>query len=320
MDRLQLTLCLLFVSIFFLLPFSVLAGKAATSQSSVPDEKNVVWIGALREDGFIVPLFRKDKAGWSSPWPVPDCDDCGLSPENTGTPATWTNKGEMIELKWGDQVSKVPKQWKAWSGEFKNLEVQKIAPVQTHCQQVWALKTNARDLSKPDTMIEASHIVTGGDLVFTPMEKVDKNKTDWKWVAKEAGRFFKTRTAGETLGMLWKVNFDPKLSHYFFRSEKRGPASPSDPSCWSAEVLQGWLTKNANGIAATTSIFGDPTSYLTDCDYKNIDSERPYGYVRVDNKVYFIYESHGYEDSKLNLVELFSNHSAIILTFDMGAC
>jgi hypothetical protein len=246
------------------------------ASAAVPD----AWIGVLREDGRIQPLFlfRAD-GSWSAPWPGPDDSDSLASPRPMGqVPGDWS--GGRPELL---------REWKSPQGKI--LRPVRFSPGPAHCLTVWGLETSAAGRPQSPPIAPVRVPVTTGAITlraFGPRAKLRRA------ALARAKRWFKADPRGGALRLvdLRCVELGPgdPLCHVRIERKLDGSAPAKDAGCGQIQVADGWLRGRALAAAGHSL-------QLTDCDRVKYEGQAPLGAFSRAGRVYLLLETSGYEAS-----------------------
>ncbi|MCP9496453.1 MAG: hypothetical protein MSG64_18580 [Pyrinomonadaceae bacterium MAG19_C2-C3] len=292
-------------------------------------------IGVVRADGMIIPFAEYARGAWSNPWTEAKPDyqvGSEVVPKSLGMAKAWF-----------ERKGKTPRQWyfRAAGDEAVLLTASKIAKVENHSQDNWALESDLpkqanesghhRNLGialsgkeKFDTFIEikadskeAENFADQLKPLYESAERLEIARSDRGYthgveIVTDAERA-KVKLEIQSLYRS-RIAFDGRELYSFGvkKSYARPPAS-SDAGCADVAEFQGWAFRGRDGELSLLD--GELAFNLTDCDGKTAGrSVTPFGTIRLDNQTFLIVEEHGWEDESYTILEL--KDSAILRTLE----
>jgi hypothetical protein len=267
-------------------------------------------LGVLRTDGLLMPFAAFDGDAWTTPWPGSMADAAGRElPLNLdAVPRGW----------WGGEV---PATWKLWPREGgEALPIKPIAPVMTPMGALrrLALKTDysVRTPSVPPSEFPfpKAGLVVGGQATVSPIATVSRATADWQ---KLLGRILPDVDGAEerTITALrsntgWmhpvdrriRVKVPPILETWYttplpeqgsfasyIEAVKRYPPGPDDRGCGLESVVSGWVHQVAGEPRLQTEL----KAVVGYCDREHVSYMLPFGYLRLDNRLHWVFQMSG---------------------------
>lgn len=254
---------------------TLLASNAYTAS------KQEGWIGKLRGDEVILPLFGKEGLAWTS-------------------------------VRSGD---KFPSKWTTASRDERTQEFENLSPIEvpTHCDVSLGLPTTKLTKKRSRNRGKTLGVAYSGNINTVPFIKVSEADSKMGEIVKLTRNHFtaiQNRTFVPTSLYCATIDNSKKLCAYQFEMQ-----GPKENGCFATQVQLGWVTVQNNQYKVLEKKLLD-----TDCDYQRISTVSPIGVVIDDHKVQVLIEDEGYEDSTYRILLLKDSQLKQIATKDGGSC
>lgn len=275
-------------------------------------KRNYKWVGVIRADSKIIPVFVYTEGVWKSPWPK-------VSYENRSDLSGSISLADIPYL-WVDGDRKNIIKWKVWkNGKFaKTLNATEVSEVEALCGATWALKANEVNTSRPDYMVGSEGPATSEGVEFIPFNTVDLKSDEANSILSTITPLFSEKYAGSlSLRNVDCVKAEENRQFCHFHAEKRHDDSAlvTASNCYETQMIDGWINRELN-----KDVLISYQSFLTDCFYVDDINVNPLGKVLVDGKIYFFNEVYGYENVIYQIDELVNNKLITIAKYDGGSC
>lgn len=254
---------------------------AAYSLTAYAAPKQEAWIGKLRGDDVILPLFRKEGSTWAT-----------------------------LSL-----ADKLPSKWVTASRDGKRQEFENLKPteVDTHCD-VWPGLPTAKPSKKRSRKSGITlGVASSGNINAIPFLKVPETDPKMGEIVKLARPHFtaiQNRTFVPTSLYCATIDQSKKLCTYQFEMQ-----GPKENGCFATQVQIGWVKVQNDLYKVLEKKLLD-----TDCDYQRIATVSPIGIVIDNNKVQVLIEDEGYEDSTYRILLFKGSQLKQIATMGRGSC
>ncbi len=275
------------------------------------------WVGVLREDAVVMPLFLRSNARWISPWPPITGEETDDSESARSEPLSKIPSG------WLGGQKAAPVAWNFWKpgGAPAQLRARSVQRIRSHCELGWGLKTDYEDISESNAVVESRGLVTTGSLSLIPSTEIAENSPLWNRIESEIQSLLLgggPDSSGAKGSLKWASATtlpDGRIIYHFSGEKVAKPASSAEVECQNVRVVSGSIFQEGGQYSVV-----EPRVIETDCDYKEAQSVHPFGAIQVGGKIYFVNEIHGYEDSSITLQELTHDSFRTLFTVSGGAC
>ncbi len=288
-----------------------------------------IWIGVVREDGFLLPVARLKSGTWSTPWPEAQRDLDSPVFSGLQVPSAWVG---------GD--SALPEKWRLHPSQDAPvlLRASAVKKIESHCSELWAVKT---DLGKPAVsddswpMSKAGAASSGGMKIRTfalvsstalrqeALDFLDARFSEWQdWAAKQSKTH---RERSRQKGRPQKVELGDlecietpgpggRLCH-FGASRRFGEDQAAEESCDIRFEADGWfLAKNGSLRLLSKQVgFGD-------CDMNGAASETPLGLFSVGEADHVLVETDDYESEGYSILRVGEDRIETLVSVPGGGC
>ena len=105
-------------------------------------------------------------------------------------------------------------------------------------------------------------------------------------------------------------------SPLYFVAEKKYRTAPREPGCTDSTVMTGWLVPTDAGTLAIL----DPKVFLTDCDWKQVQTALPLAALRVSGQLFWVLEEHGWEHEVYVIAEVGPSGVRYLIEVSGGGC
>ena len=280
-------------------------------------------LAIARFDGTLVPFAAYDDRRWERAWP-----EAG---EQKNGPAAL----DGIASVWRTRREAVPATWRVWpvsgTGSIQ-ARVSGAQVVEAHCESQVALETDLPPARAKHPLKFGIGVDT--DLPLGAIEQVQSGDPRWKTAEQIVTASFskleiaQSRMANDPLPRdrsapavhiteLYGERRRPGSPLYFVAEKRyRAARSPYDAQCHRRTVVTGWLFPTTGG--ALTLV--DPTTFLTDCDRKEVTAAWPLGAVHLSDSLFWVLQEHGYEGEEYRIADLRSSAIRYRVTFHAGGC
>jgi hypothetical protein len=283
---------------------AALAAPAQQSEQGKADPSRIT-VGVLRRDGFLAPFASFDDGSWSAPWPEPE--RAGALPIGLeDVPKRW----------WG--AAGPDAAWTAWltDGSQRPLKLVGLTTIPIFCSTQLAIRTDYRGgpIERAPTVPKDGIAIAGGATLL-PIESVPVDSADAREMIRtitddfnEEEKFASSRFAR------WKHPVPEKARRQipidieaFYRSSettKRGtwttsyveavrkfPPGPKDDDCGLITYAQAWVHQQPGAKPRV-----DLGARVTYCDRANVSFMLPFGRLRLDDDVYWVFQTSSWLD------------------------
>ncbi len=287
-------------------------------------------VGLFRSDGVIVPFARYQNKKWVNSWPNQD----GFIKKGEGS------VGDLNEP-WFENFIDIKNNWYFWglNSDFKILNSKKLLQVMSHCEEVWGLQTdfvpmtnkiyaerqtglalnikqNVRSFVKQVDSTETNQIHSSIYPIFTEAENKARSGVTSR------GQIPTSKVEREKVEMrfnkLYRAEIDNGDYLYYFEAVKeyKKSSGSNEYSCNDISFLKGWLRGKPNGKHKLL----DYSFSFTDCDWQRVDTNKPYGILRIDERLFIILGKFSYESENYLILELEDLRLKKILETYGGSC
>jgi hypothetical protein len=288
-------------------------------------------LGVLRRDGIVTPFAMFDGDDWRIRWPV-DIRNRELPISLDDVPGNW----------WG--LEPAPRAMTIWRDGQRagSIKLTGVSMVPLMCQPRLVLKSDYKAGSMVPPPFEKPYpkdgIVVAGDARLEQIESVEKTSadwsraqrritdefnreettasrqfTDWKHPVKESER----KLLPITIEALYRApTNDANWTAYFVEAVRQYPPGSQDrDACGLATFASGWLLLGPKDEARVGL-----SAKVTYCDRKGVSYMLPFGLIRADGKVYWVYQFSGFEEEWYEVSEPTRRGIQSHVAFPAGGC
>ena len=288
-------------------------------------------IGVLRRDGIVAPFAMFDGDHWRARWPV-DIRNRELPISLDDVPESW----------WG--LEPAPRALTVWREGQRagSLNLTGVAMSRLMCEPRITLKSDYKSASPAPPAFEAPYpkdgIVISGDTRLERVESVEKGSADWNRAVilitqqfnreeSNAAREFTSWThpvkerdrklVPITMEAVYRApTDDPEWTAYFVEAVRQYPPRREDrDGCGLATFASGWVLVGPKDHARVTL-----AAKVTYCDRKGVGYMLPFGFIRADRKVYWVYQFSGFEQEWYEVTEPTRGGVKNHIAFPAGGC
>jgi hypothetical protein len=288
-------------------------------------------LGVLRRDGIVTPFAMFDGDDWRVRWPA-DVRNRELPISLHGVPDNW----------WG--LEPAPANMTVWRDGQRTgtvtLTAVTITPLM--CQPRIVLKTDYKPATPTPPPFEKPYpkdgIVVAGDARVEPIESVEKGSADWnRVVILIRDEFNRQETVASRQFTDWshpvKENQrkllpiaiealyraptkDAAWTAYFVEAVRQYPSRQEDrDACGLATYGSGWVLVSAKNEARVRL-----SAKVTYCDRKGVSYMLPFGVIRADGKVFWVFQFSGFEEEWYEVAEPTPRGVNSHVAFSAGGC
>jgi hypothetical protein len=272
-------------------------------------------IGVLRRDGIVTPFAMFDGKRWRTRWPM-DIRNQDLPISLDDVPENW----------WG--IEPAPRKMTIWrdAQPAGTINLTGITLSRLMCEPRITLKSDYKPAAPAPPRFEAPYpkdgiVVAGGDVRLERIEAVERGAADWKRaltvIADEFNRQ-ETNAARQftdwshpvkerdrkvvpiTIEALYRSpSEEPEWPAYFVEAVRQYPPGRNDrDGCGLATFASGWVFLGPKDEARIRL-----AAKVTYCDRKGVGYMLPFGFIRADGNVYWIYQYSGFEQEWYEVAE-----------------
>jgi hypothetical protein len=283
------------------------AALAAAGQQNEPAgaSPSRLTLGVLRRDGFLSPFASYDDGDWSAPWREPET--AGSVPIGLDdVPKKW----------WGAAGPGAP--WTAWltDGRRQPLKLLGVNTIPIFCSTRLAIRTDyfGEPFERAPT-VPKDGIAIAGPAALLPIESVPVDSADaHEMIRTITDDFNKEEKFAASRFAYWKHPVPERVRRQmsfeieaFYRSSektKRGtwttsyveavrkfPPGPTDDDCGLITYAQAWIHQQRGEKPRV-----DLGARVTYCDRANVSFMLPFGRLRLDDEVYWVYQTSSWLD------------------------
>ena len=297
----------------------------------VPQERPPEFvIGVLRRDGIAAPFGVFDGRRWRARWP----DDV----RNRELPITLD---DVPESWWG--VEEPPRAMTIWrDGQRKgSVNFTGVSMTRPMCEPRITLKSDYKPASPPppfERPYPKDGLLVSADVALEPVGVIEKDSAEWTTVAaliaddfnREetiAARSFSSwthplnerqrRGVPITIEALYRApTGDPNWTAYYVEMVRQfQPGSQDKDGCGLATFGHGWIL---SGPKRETKV--RISAKVTYCDRKGVSYMLPFGTLRANDKVYWLYQFSGFEEEWYEVAEPTRNGVTSHVSYRAGFC
>jgi hypothetical protein len=306
------------------------AAVAVLDLPAAQDRTRDFVIGVLRRDGIATP-FAAFNGGWRARWPN-DVRNRELPISLEGIPRSW----------WG--IDEPPRTLTIWHDGVRtgNVTLTGVTTTRLMCEPRPTLKTDYKPATPPPPPFELPYpkdgLLVSGDVVVEAIQTVEKDSAPWNEVVALIPEVFnrqETRAAAEFTSWRHPVNAsqrklvpitaeamyraptaDPQWTAYYVEAVRQYPPGRDDKDgCGLATFAHGWVL-----LAPDAKSRAHVTAQVAYCDRKGISYMLPFGLIRADGHVYWVFQYSGFEEEWYEVAEATSSGIKIHVSYRAGSC
>ena len=288
-------------------------------------------VGVLRRDGIVAPFAMFDGNRWRTRWPV-EIRNQELPISLDDVPESW----------WGLQPA--PRSMTIWRDAERagSINLTGVTVSRLMCQPRITVKSDYKSATPAPPRFEAPYpkdgIVIAGDARLERIEAVEKGSADWNRALilitaqfnKEesiAAREFTswTHPVKERDRKLVPITMeavyrspteDPQWTAYFVEAVRQYPPGREDrDGCGLATFASGWVLVGPKDEAKIRL-----SANVTYCDRKGVGYMLPFGFIRADGNIYWVYQFSGFEQEWYEVTEPTRGGVKNHIAFPAGGC
>ena len=288
-------------------------------------------LAILRRDGAVLPFATFDGRRWRGRWPA-EIRNLELPISLDDVPEDW----------WG--VEPAPRRMTIWRDGARAgaVTLTGLSITRPMCEPRITVKSDYKSESTPPPPFEMPYpkdgLLSSGDLTLERIASVEKGSADWNRIMiaiKErfdreesaAARAFtswvhpvqedRRRLMPIALEALYRApTDDPNWTAYYVEAVRQYPPAPRDQDgCGLATFGHGWVLVSRN-----EDIKVQISALVTYCDRKGVSYILPFGFIRADDHVYWVYQFSGFEEEWFEVVEPTRGSIRSHVAYRVGAC
>ena len=305
------------------------AAAAASAAAVAADERPKFNVGVLRRDGVLLPFASFDGRRWSAHWPESDLN-VTLPISIADVPKSW----------WGPPGPDAT--WTAWftAGDPRPLVIRKPVHVPIFCTGHMGLQTDYQgdEIDPREPTVAKDALAATGGIEVLPITQVSvhapdaarliaaitedfndeertaaRNFTDWRhpWNDEERKAypieletFYRAAETGEK---------EPFRVSYI-EAVRRFPARPGDRGCGLITYVRGWVVESERKPLITLS------ARVTYCDRAEVTFIQPFGRLRIDKDVYWVYQLSSWRDEMYGISRVATDAVRTVVAMPGGGC
>lgn len=270
-------------------------------------------LAVLRRDGGVIPFATFDGRRWRARWPA-DVRNKELPISLEDVPEDW----------WG--IEPAPKTMAIWRDGARagSVTLTGLSMTRPMCEPRITLKSDYKPSTTPPPPFEMPYpkdgLLASGNITLEPITAIEKGSADWNSIViaiKE--QFDREETAAVrsfdswthpveerqrrllpiTVEALYRApTDDPNWTAYYVEAVRQYPPGRQDrDGCGLASFGYGWV------LVAKKEIKVRIVAKVTYCDRKGIGYMLPFGLIRANEKVYWVYQFSGFEEEYYEVAE-----------------
>ena len=287
-------------------------------------------IGVLRRDGGVIPFATFDGRRWRARWPA-DVRNRELPISLDDVPEDW----------WG--IEPPPKTMTIWRDGTRagSVALTGLAMTRPMCEPRITLKSDYKPVTTPPPPFEMPYpkdgLLTSGTVTLEPVTVVEQGTADWNSILiaireqfdreeTTAARSFDSwaHPVDERQRKRWPITVealyraptaDPNWTAYYVEAVRQYPPGREDKDgCGLATFAHGWVMVGRKEIKVRIA------AKVTYCDRKGIGYMLPFGLIRANEKVYWVYQFSGFEGEWYEVAEPSRGGVENHVVYPVGAC
>ena len=315
----KITLCILVALLALEFPAPALQENASSFVLAV-----------LRRDGGVIPFATFDGRRWRARWPA-DVRNKELPISLDDVPEDW----------WG--IEPAPKTMAIWRDGARagSITLTGLSMTRPMCEPRITLKSDYKPSTTPPPPFEMPYpkdgLLASGNITLEPITAIEKGSADWNSIViaiKE--QFDREETSAVRSFDMWThpveerqrkllpitvealyraPTDDPNWTAYYVEAVRQYPPGRQDrDGCGLATFGYGWV------LVAKKEIKVRIAAKVTYCDRKGIGYMLPFGLIRANEKVYWVYQFSGFEEEYYEVAEPSRRGVDNHVVYPAGAC
>jgi hypothetical protein len=317
-----------------LLAFWLAAGVAQDSQratAAATARTDRVVFAVLRRDGVIAPFALLRGRRWTTPWPA-SLRARELPVDLDAVPNYW----------WGGAPPE--RTWRAWltDGRQETVTLQGPSLYGVHCTRRMGIGTDYRARQPlppaPTEPFPKDGIAVSGGVQLEPVEIVPRTSEAWPSLAvsllDDFDRAEDTSIGGVATAAGWRHpvgraerrKLGVRLESWYrapladggtasyIEAVRSYPPRAEDEGCGLETLFSGWVFQRADGSRPRTSL----RAKVTYCDRVGAIYMLPFGVVRVQDGVHWVYQLSGWDDEWYVIAEVGERNARIVAEYYAG--
>ena len=288
-------------------------------------------VGVLRRDGIVAPFATFDDGRWRARWPA-DIRSRELPISLDDVPESW----------WG--LDPAPRTMTIWrDGERAGaINLTAVTVSRLMCQPRIALKTDYKPAVPAPPPFEVPYpkdgLVVSGDARIERISTVERGSAEWNRAVilitpefnreeTTAARSFTSWTHPVeerqrkllpiTMEAIYRAPMeDPEWTAYFVEAVRQyAPGRADRDGCGLATFASGWVLVGPKEKAKIRL-----TAKVTYCDRKGVGYMLPFGLIRADGNIYWVFQFSGFEEEWYEIAEPNPDGVKGHVAFHAGGC
>ena len=313
------------------LVLSVAIGLELSGGSSLQERSSAFVLGVLRRDGLVTPFAAFDGRRWRARWPdVMRNTELPISLDNV--PESW----------WG--LEKPPRTMTVWRDAVRagSLNLTGLTTARPMCEPRVVVRSDYRAQETPPPPFERPYpkdgLAIAGEVTIEKIESVEKGSADWNRAVillTEHFNYEENAAIREFTNWRHPVSAERrKLVPVTMEAVYRGPTSDAGWTAYFAEAVRqyppGREDRDGCGLATFASgwiVVGPEErskvrigARVTYCDRKGVGYMLPFGFVRANSRVYWIFQFSGFEWEFYEVGEPRRDRTEAHLVYRAGSC
>jgi hypothetical protein len=297
---------------------------------ALQEEASKFVVAVLRRDGGVIPFATFDGRRWRGRWPA------GL--RNLELPISLD---DVPEDWWG--IEPPPRTMTIWRDGARagTVKLTGVAMTRPMCEPRITLKSDHKPSATPPPPFEMPYpkdgLLLSGNATLEPIQVIERGTADWNSMLiaiKEqfdreettASRSFDrwVHPVKENQRKLVQINLeavykaptsDPDWTAYYIEAVRQYPPGRQDKDgCGLATFGYGWVLVSKEDIKVRIA------ARVTYCDRKGIGYMLPFGLIRADDNVYWVYQFSGFEEEYYEIAEPTRRGIENHVVYPVGAC
>lgn len=289
-------------------------------------------LAVLRRDGGVVPFATYEGRRWRARWPA-EIRNIELPISLDDVPEDW----------WGFEPA--PRTMTIWRDGARagSVNLTGVSITRPMCEPRITLKSDHKPSTAPPPPFEMPYpkdgLLTSGALAIERVEAVERGSADWNRIVIAIKRQFdreETAAARAFTNWVHPVNEDqrklmqiavealyrgptgdPKWTAYYVEAVRQYPPGRQDKDgCGLATFGHGWVLVGDKDRDIKVRI----SAKVTYCDRKGVGYMLPFGLIRANEKVYWIYQFSGFEEEWYEIAEPTEGGIRSHVAYRVGAC
>jgi hypothetical protein len=294
-------------------------------------EQTAFTLGVLRRDGLVVPFAAFKGRRWNEPWPT-DIRRLELPISLADIPERW----------WG--TDQPPAKLAIWRDGTRAGEVTLTGVTTTFlmCEPRFALKSDYKPATPPPPPFERPYpkegLVISGNVAVQPIEMLDKGSADWNRLLillksdfdREENRAARAFTSWRhpisedqrkrfpvVLEAVYRApTTDPGWTAHYIEAVRQYPPGREDrDGCGLATFASGWIM-----VGPKDELKGRLSAKVTYCDRKGVSYMLPFGLVRANDDVFWVFQFSGFDEEWYEVAEASRSGVKSQVAYRAGMC